>query len=247
MADLYLSPSRQDFNIYYDGSGSEKYYMDLVADAMEPYLVASGISFARSGDDMTLNQVIADSNSGDYRLHLALHSNASGVGNVGGQTGTDVYYYTTSARGREAAEIIASNFRDIYPNPEKVRTVPNSSFAELRRVNAPSVLVEIAYHDNPTDAEWIKNNIDLIGRTLALSVTEFLGVPFIEPSGLREGVVTTGGGRLNIRTGPSLESTVIGQIPNGTRVTITGQEGDWYTVSHNGLNGYVYGQYITLE
>ncbi len=24
MADLYLSPSRQDFNIYYDGSGSEK-------------------------------------------------------------------------------------------------------------------------------------------------------------------------------------------------------------------------------
>ena len=76
MADLYLSPSRQDFNIYYDGSGSEKYYMDLVADAMEPYLVASGISFARSGDDMTLNQVIADSNSGDYRLHLALHSSA---------------------------------------------------------------------------------------------------------------------------------------------------------------------------
>ena len=64
---------------------------------------------------------------------------------------------------------------------------------------------------------------------------------------LREGVVTTGGGRLNIRTGPSLESTVIGQIPNGTRVTITGQEGDWYTVSHNGLNGYVYGQYITIE
>ena len=47
MADLYLSPSRQDFNIYYDGSGSEKYYMDLIADAMEPYLVASGISFAR--------------------------------------------------------------------------------------------------------------------------------------------------------------------------------------------------------
>lgn len=109
------------------------------------------------------------------------------------------------------------------------------------------MLVEIAYHDNPTDAEWIKNNIDLIGRTLALSVAEFLGVPFIEPSGLREGVVTTGGGRLNIRTGPSLESTVIGQIPNGTRVTITGQEGDWYTVSHNGLNGYVYGQYITIE
>ena len=247
MADLYLSPSRQDFNIYYDGSGSEKYYMDLVADAMEPYLVASGISFARSGDDMTLNQVIADSNSGDYRLHLALHSNAAAPENSGSVRGVLVFYYPTSAEGKRAADLFAANLRRVYPLPDLVRTVPTTALGEVRQPKYPANLLELGYHDNYADAAWVENNIDLIGRTLALSVAEFLGVPFIEPSGLREGVVTTGGGRLNIRTGPSLESTVIGQIPNGTRVTITGQEGDWYTVSHNGLNGYVYGQYITIE
>ena len=48
MASLYLSPSTQEYNKYYDNSGSEEYYMNLIADAMEPYLLASGISFTRN-------------------------------------------------------------------------------------------------------------------------------------------------------------------------------------------------------
>ena len=35
MPDVYLSPSTQDYNPYIIG-GSEKYYMNLLADAMEP-------------------------------------------------------------------------------------------------------------------------------------------------------------------------------------------------------------------
>ena len=137
--------------------------------------------------------------------------------------------------------------RNIYPNPQKVRTVPNTTFAELRSTNAPAVLIEIAYHDNMDDAEWIKNNIGPIARELALSVTEFLGVPFIEPTQEREGIVTTGGGRLNVREAPSLSANVIGQLANGTRVNVTGADGDWYTITYNGLSGYVYAQYIKLD
>ena len=37
MPSLFLSPSTQDQNPYVIG-GSEEYYMNLVADAMEPYL-----------------------------------------------------------------------------------------------------------------------------------------------------------------------------------------------------------------
>ena len=35
MPSIYLSPSLQEFNEYYDKSGSEEYYMNLIADAME--------------------------------------------------------------------------------------------------------------------------------------------------------------------------------------------------------------------
>ena len=67
----------------------------------------------------------------------------------------------------------------MYPN--KVQTIPTTSLAEVRRTKAPSALVEVAYHDNPTDAMWIRDNINNIARSLSQSVAEYLGVPFVEP------------------------------------------------------------------
>ena len=47
MPKIYLSPSLQEYNPYVDG-GNEEYYMNLIADAMEPYLNSSGIQFTRN-------------------------------------------------------------------------------------------------------------------------------------------------------------------------------------------------------
>ncbi len=246
MPDLFLSPSTQEYNLYYDESGSEEYYMNRIADAMEPYLVASGISFTRNDPNGTVGNSVRMSNAGDYKLHLAIHSNASGSANYGRQQGSDVYYYASSTRGKQAAELFASNLRDIYPDPSRVRTVPTTSLYELRSTRAPSILLELAYHDNPTDAEWIKSNIPRIARNLSLSVAEYLGVPLVDPEPLRTGTVRTQGGRLNIRSAPNTESEILGQIPNGTEVTVTGQDGNWYTVQYNGIAGYVFGQYLEL-
>lgn len=48
MPRLFLSPSTQEYNLYYDGEGNEEYYMNILADLMEPYLSASGIIFTRN-------------------------------------------------------------------------------------------------------------------------------------------------------------------------------------------------------
>ena len=179
MPSVFLSPSLQEWNPYVNG-GNEEYYMNLVADAIEPYLTASGISYARNTPTQTLSEAIAQSNKGRYDLHLAIHSNAAGAANAGQVRGTDVYYYPTSSKGKKAAEIIAENYRDIYPLPDKVRTVASSTLAELKRTKAPAVLIETAYHDNLADAEWIQENIGAIGRNLAMSIAQFLGVPFVD-------------------------------------------------------------------
>ena len=181
MPSIYLSPSVQEYNEYITG-GSEEYYMNLIADAMVPYLRASGITFTRNNPNDTLSQVIAQSNAGDYGLHLALHSNAAPENMAGMLQGPDVYYYATSSEGQRAANLIALNLKDIYPNPNLVAVIPNTTLAELRRTRATAVLVEIAYHDNLEDANWIIGNIKLIARNLVLSVTEYFGIPFVEPS-----------------------------------------------------------------
>ncbi len=181
MPSIFLSPSVQEYNPYVNGLGSEEYYMNLIADAMEPYLEASGITYERNDPHDTLLQAIALSNAGNYDFHLALHSNASPESLSGQLQGPDIYYYSGSAPGSRAADIFADNLRVIYPNPNIVRTIPNTSLAELRLTKAPANLVEIAYHDNYEDAMWIIENIDLIARTLVLSLTEYFGIPFIDP------------------------------------------------------------------
>lgn len=179
MPNVFLSPSTQEYNQFVNG-GTEEYYANLIADAMAPYLRASGITFSRNNPGGTVTDSIASSNAGTYDFHLAIHSNAAPPNLAGTIQGPDVYYYRDSAAGQRDAEIIANNLKQIYPNPSLVTTVPTTTLAELRRTKAPTVLVEVAYHDNIDDANWIKNNVDEIGRNLALSVADILGVPFVE-------------------------------------------------------------------
>ena len=179
MANIYLSPSLQEFNEYLNG-GSEEYYMNLIADAMEPYLLANNIDFTRNRPEQTLTEVINDSNSGTYDLHLALHSNAAPENLKGELAGPDIYYFEDSEDGRRFAEILAGKLEEIYPDPELVNIIPTRSLRELRRTSAPSALVEIAYHDNPDDEQWIKNNIDLIAKTITEALTDFFETEFTD-------------------------------------------------------------------
>ena len=52
MPIIYLSPSTQENNLYVNG-GTEEEWMNRLADAMEPYLTASGIRYSRNTPDMT--------------------------------------------------------------------------------------------------------------------------------------------------------------------------------------------------
>ncbi len=235
MPIIYLSPSTQEFNPYITG-GNEEQYMNLIADAMVPYLRSSGILYRRNNPDMTTAEAIAASNAGNYDLHLALHSNASPESAPGSLQGTDVYYYPTSTQGRRAAEIIARNFRMIYPNPSRVRAVPTTSIGEVSRTRAPSVLIETAYHDNPQDADWIKSNVTSIARNLVMSLTEFFGIPFIEAQPQRQGRVTSNS--LNIYQKPDTSSPVVATAPRGAQLLVNGAWNSWYVVRYDSRVGY---------
>ena len=155
MPRIYLSPSTQDWNPYVDGSGSEEYWMNLLADTLEPYLYANTISFVRNTPEMTAASSIAQANSlGGFDFYLALHSNASGEGQAGKNRGIIVFYYPTSSDGKRAAELFAAQLRMVYPLPAKVTTQATTTLGEVRRPRYPANLIELGYHDNYDDARW---------------------------------------------------------------------------------------------
>lgn len=245
MPSIYLSPSTQEANAYVTG-GSEEYYMNLLADALEPYLRANSIDFTRNDRNSNAAGAIRQSNAGNYDLHLALHSNASAPENYGQNRGIDVYFYPGSQRGRRAAEIFADNFEDIYPLEDKIRTLPTTRLGEVRQPKAPSAFLEIGYHDNVDDANWITQNIPTIARNIAMSLTEYFGIPFREPASMQRGRVSLTSGMLNLRSAPSVSSHILASIPNGTVLNVRNEYNGWYFTSYNGQNGYVSAPYIDI-
>jgi len=245
MPIIYLSPSTQENNFYVSG-GTEEEWMNRLADAMVPHLDASGIQYVRNTPEMTAAAAIRASNEGNYDLHLALHSNAAPEGLYGQIRGIIVFYYPGSTEGRRAAEIVAENLKNIYPLPDRVRAEPTTAIGEVRRVRAPSVFIELGYHDNPDDAAWVKNNLNAIARNIVISLCQYFGIPFLEPRPARPAVVDVNWGSLNIRSRPSTTAPIVARAYDGARLTVINQWQGWYLVRFDGVVGYASSDYITL-
>lgn len=245
MPVIYLSPSTQESNFYVTG-GSEEQWMNRLADAMVPYLSASGIQYVRNTPEMTAASSIAASNAGRYDLHVALHSNAAPEGRYGTARGIVVFYFPTSSNGRRAAQIMADNLKAIYPLPNNVRAEATTQIGEVRRVRAPSVFLELGYHDNPDDATWVVNNIEPIAQNLVLSLTEYFGLPFLMPQSPRPAVVDVNWGYLNIRDRPNTSAAVLARAYDGARLIVENQWQGWYLVRFNNTVGWASAEFITL-
>ncbi len=180
MAKVFLSPSAQKDSLFVNG-GDESYYMNLIVDAMIPYLGASNIQFHRNTPGDSLLSILEQSNSLIHHLHLAIQTNIAPEEQTGILQGCIIFYSQSSLKSKKAATIFQSHLLGIYPSPEKVKTLEDSRFSELKKVNAPALLVSLAYHDNREDAKWLCDHINGIAKTLSQSIADFFHMPFTDP------------------------------------------------------------------
>ena len=246
MAYLFLSPSTQEYNPYAT-TGNEEYWMNRLADTMEPYLAASGINVTRNDPDGTVGSSVRASNRGKYDFHLALHSNAAPTSSAGQVRGIDVYYYPGSIKSRRMADLLVSALKTVYPLPERVRPVAGGNLYELRNTTAPAVLIELGYHDNVADAMWIENNLTPIARAIVQAVTAYFGLPFLSPQAVRDATVNTVSGSLNLRAAPSTGSAILKKLPQNATVTVLSEYNGWYVVRYEDTVGYVLGEYLRFS
>ena len=104
--------------------------------------------------------------------------------------------------------------------------------------------MEIGYHDNYADAQWLEGHWDDIAQQIARALTEFFGLPFIYPMTPAKGTVSVNWGTLNLRSYPSPSGRIIANLPNGAEVTIYGEWQGWYVVHHGDHVGYAAAAFI---
>lgn len=181
MVDVYLSPSLQEWNVGYGDYGTEEERMNLIADVLEYELQRHGLVTARNDPSMTLAEAVTDSNRIQPRVHVSLHSNAAN----GQARGAEVYTHRFGGEGEWLARLVYDEIERIAPTEglgvkEGYPTFGGQGMYELRRTTAPAILAEVAFHDNPEDAQFIIDNIYELGQAIAKGILAYFGSDYRE-------------------------------------------------------------------
>ncbi len=180
--DVYLSPSLQEWNVGYGNYGTEEERMNQIADVVDYELKRFGLNVVRNSPSQSLQEVVAESNAVNPKVHVAIHSNASANGTA---RGPEVYTHRFGGDGERLARDIYTNLEEISPVDgfgvkEGYTAFNGKGYYELRRTRAPAVLIEVAFHDNPQDAQFIMDHIYEIGVAIAKGILEYFGIPYRE-------------------------------------------------------------------
>lgn len=138
-----------------------------VAHSVQNYLQAVGLVtkvFQYDG----LGEICADSNSWGADLFLSIHCNAA----TGSASGTETFYCNGSVKGKKFAECVQNQIVKSLGTVD--RGTKTNSLYVTGHTNAPAILVELAFIDNPADAKLLAEKEDEFSRAIARGVTDFL-------------------------------------------------------------------------
>lgn len=180
MVDVYLSPSNQENNLGLGGYGTEEQRMNLVADVVEYELQRHGLTTARNTPDMTLAQIVNQSNSLSPKAHVAIHSNAS---NDGTARGSQVYVHKLGGKSAQLGRSINKYVSAYTPTTDfgVIQSAPlfnGQGLYEPRRTKGAATLVETVFHDNPADAQYVIDNTYELGVALSKGILEYFKRPY---------------------------------------------------------------------
>ena len=172
---VYLSPSDQRRNTYAVGDTTEAIQCGRIAWACKTALERSGVEVMLGQYDTMQNRVAA-SNRFKADLHVPIHSNACN----GKASGTHLFCYSgdRNSAGYKACQAVLDVLGPVTPGaPDVIRAYP--ALYEVKHPAAPTVYIEVDFHDVPRIAQWIIDNTTLIGETIAKGLCNALGVKFV--------------------------------------------------------------------
>nr|DAI24351.1 MAG TPA: Cell wall hydrolase autolysin [Caudoviricetes sp.] len=172
---VYLSPSNQTDNRYAYGGTTEGVQCGRIGEACRAALARSGVG-VMTGHMKSMQEKVQESNAYDADLHVCIHTNAFN----GEVSGTRMFCFNENGNGMKACKAIFNRLAPITPGTsENIRV--NADLYEIRVPAAPTAYIEVDFHDVPSVAQWIIENVNLIGETIAQGICDYFGVTYKPP------------------------------------------------------------------
>ena len=149
---IYINPSVQYTNLYTSSLGNEGKHMNdiskLLVSMLDTYTNLEVYS-NNSMPGLSLSSSVKESNNVNADYHLALHSNA------GGGKGSEIFYTKSSYNFSKS---ILDSLNDILPYKTRGLKDGSKALYELKSTKASACLLEILFHDEINQANFIIEN-----------------------------------------------------------------------------------------
>lgn len=172
---VYVSPSKQEKNLYAVGNTNEAVQCNKIGDALVVALKRCGFDVMCNGTD-SMDKRVRESDAWGADLHLPIHTNAHN----GEVKGTRLFCNDKKGAGYRACVAIMASLAPITPGESDSISV--ARYYEIKQPKAPTAYVEVAFHDNEEEALWIISHTDEIAEALCRGVCDHFGVKYVAPT-----------------------------------------------------------------
>ncbi len=167
---IYLSPSRQDKNMYYGkyNNKSEKQVMELLAIDVGIKLLRYDIGVKIATTKLKVQDRVKEAKAWGADLYMPLHSNASGTSP---STAKGAVILMHSQQEAYLPISIIESLNKATPHganrwDQLVITTSTYEVIEPYKVGMLPIYIEVDFHDNPITANYIVENTSGIGQAI---------------------------------------------------------------------------------
>ena len=168
---IYLSPSEQPNNRYAYGNTNEKVVCREISAYTAEALKRNGFEVINASGSLSAR--CNEANKWGADLYIPIHTNTHN----GKVSGTRMFCYRLSGEGYKACQAIYNVLAPLTPGTsENIKEYPG--LYEVKTPKAPTVYIEVDFHDVPDVAKWLIEHTKEIGETICKGVCNHYGVAY---------------------------------------------------------------------
>lgn len=179
MRRIFLSPSRQYDNTYAAGNTNEGVQCERIAKAAEEALTRCGFEVFNGARWASYADRVRIAKENAVSLYMPIHTNASPKHNVSGTR-----MFVRSLDEEPSITYCRKIFKyldAVCPGKSSNIKTYKSLWEFKQTVGIPAVYAECEFHDIPTNALWIINNVDKLGESIAQGICDCFGAKYVPP------------------------------------------------------------------
>lgn len=170
---IYLSPSSQPDNAYAVGNTNEQEQCRKIAAALKEELDRCGF-WCYAGLSGTMYTRAAESDKFGVDLHMPIHTNAFD----GKVAGLRIMVNKMGGVAEAISKCVMNRLAPITPG-ESDGISAQPQLYEIKATDAPCVYIEVGFHDNPEEAQWIIDHTREIAVAICQGLCDYYGVEYV--------------------------------------------------------------------